>query len=179
MVYSFFIISSEKESFLRQIDIDSHATFLDLNDAILKAVNYSSDQLTEFYLTNKAWKEQHTIILDNFSEQPDTDFLLMKNCVLKTWIKEKGQRLMFLFDPIARRMFHIELTQIKEGRLNIPELIRQKDKAPKQFDLDLIEPIDTDDLYGLGSEDDYGSDNRDIYDSEDIVSLEDMDFEDY
>ena len=86
---------------------------------------------------------------------------------------------MFLFDPIARRMFHIELTQIKEGRLNIPELIRQKDKAPKQFDLDLIEPIDTDDLYGLGTEDDYGVDNRDIYDSEDIVSLEDMDFEDY
>ena len=48
MVYKFLILSDEVDHFAREIEIDSEATFLELNDAILESVGYTKDQLTSF-----------------------------------------------------------------------------------------------------------------------------------
>ena len=44
MVYKFLILSDEVDHFAREIEIDSEATFLELNDAILESVGYAKDQ---------------------------------------------------------------------------------------------------------------------------------------
>lgn len=48
MVYKFRIISDEVDDFLREIKIDSEASFYDLHEAILKCTGYKDDQMTSF-----------------------------------------------------------------------------------------------------------------------------------
>ena len=46
MIYRFTLISDEVDDFIREIKIDSEATFFDLHEAILKAAGYKDDQMT-------------------------------------------------------------------------------------------------------------------------------------
>ena len=41
MVFKFILLSDEVDDFLREIHIDSDATFLELNNAILDSVGYT------------------------------------------------------------------------------------------------------------------------------------------
>ena len=45
MIYKFLILSDEVDLFYREIEINSDATFLEFNNAILDSVKYSKDQL--------------------------------------------------------------------------------------------------------------------------------------
>ena len=49
-------ISDEVEGFLREIEINDDASFLDLNQAVLKACDYPDDQMTSFFLCNDEWE---------------------------------------------------------------------------------------------------------------------------
>ena len=57
MIFKFTIISDEKDDFLRIIEIDSEATFLDLHNAILESVDYEKNQMTSFFLCNDDWEK--------------------------------------------------------------------------------------------------------------------------
>ena len=55
MVYKFRIISDEVDDFLREIKIDSEASFYDLHEAILKCTGYKDDQMTSFFICDDDW----------------------------------------------------------------------------------------------------------------------------
>ena len=55
MVYRFTIISDEVDDFIREIQIDSEATFFELHEAILKSAKYNDDQLTSFFICDEDW----------------------------------------------------------------------------------------------------------------------------
>ena len=62
MIYRFTIISDEVDDFVREIQIDPEATFFDLHEAILKAANYTNDQMTSslsVMMTGKKKKKLH------------------------------------------------------------------------------------------------------------------------
>lgn len=58
MVYKFRIISDEVDDFLREIKIDSDASFYDLHEAILKCTNYKNDQMTSFFICDDDWEKK-------------------------------------------------------------------------------------------------------------------------
>ena len=57
MVYRFTLISDEVDDFIREIKIDSEATFHDFHEAILKAAGYKNDQLTSFFICDDDGKK--------------------------------------------------------------------------------------------------------------------------
>ena len=57
MVYKFRIISDEADDFLREIKINSEATFYDLHEAILKCTGYKDDQMTSFFICDDDWEK--------------------------------------------------------------------------------------------------------------------------
>ena len=61
MVYKFRIISDEVDDFLREIKIDSDASFYDLHEAILKCTNYKNDQMTSFFICDDDWEKASKI----------------------------------------------------------------------------------------------------------------------
>ena len=58
MIYRFTIISDEVDDFVREIQIDPEATFFDLHEAILKAANYTNDQMTSFFICDDDWEKE-------------------------------------------------------------------------------------------------------------------------
>lgn len=56
MIYRFTIISDEVDDFVREIQIDPEATFLDFHEAILKSVGYTNDQMTSFFICDDDWE---------------------------------------------------------------------------------------------------------------------------
>ena len=57
MIYRFTLISDEVDDFIREIKIDSEATFFDLHEAILKAAGYKDDQMTSFFICDDDWEK--------------------------------------------------------------------------------------------------------------------------
>ena len=70
MIYRFTIISDEVDNFVREIQIDPEATFFDLHEAILKAANYTNDQMTSFFICDDDLEKEKEITLEEMDNNP-------------------------------------------------------------------------------------------------------------
>lgn len=116
MVYRFTIISDEVDDFVREINIDSEATFFDLHEAILKAANYKNDQLTSFFICDDDWEKEKEITLEDMGSSSEDDSWIMKETRLSDLIEDEKQKLLYVFDPLTDRVFFIELSEIITGK---------------------------------------------------------------
>jgi len=85
MVYRFTIISDEVDDFMREIKIDSEATFFDFHKAILKSVDYKDDQMTSFFICDEDWEKEQEITLEDMGSGSDEDTWLMKETRLSLY----------------------------------------------------------------------------------------------
>lgn len=187
MIYKFRLLSDEIEDFRRDIEISSDATFLDLNKAILESVNYPDDQMTSFFICNDKWIKEIEITREEMDKMSEEDNYVMAECVLGDLLEEEKQKLMYVFDPLADRVFYMELSKIEFGKnCDAATCVKATGEAPKQT-LNFDELIGKDTPAAAGGdfdEDFYGSDsyNEDDIDEEgfgiggieDISSIDDL-----
>lgn len=139
MIFKFLIISDEVDNFIREIDIDSEATFLDLNNAILDSVSYTKDEMTSFFICDDDWEKNTEITLVEMDTDPEFDNWVMKDTKLCDLLEEERQKLLFVFDYITDRALFMELRDIIPGKsLKKAVCVRSEGNAPKQ-----IESFDT------------------------------------
>lgn len=133
MVYRFTIISDEVNDFVREIKIDSEATFYDFHEAILKSVGYADDQLTSFFICDDDWEKEKEITLEEMDNSFEEDNWIMKETVLGDMLEDEKQKLLYVFDPLTERIFFIELSEIITGQsLNKAICSKKEGIAPKQ-----------------------------------------------
>lgn len=133
MVYTFFLVSDEIDDFVRVLHINGDASFLDLHQAILASVNYPDDQLTSFFTCNEHWEKENEITLLDMSSSSE-NLSLMKDTLLKDCVNQKEQHLLYVFDPLAERVFFLELSKIVEDKeLKAPFCSHQEGEAPQQI----------------------------------------------
>lgn len=142
MLYRIKFISDEVDGFLREIKIDSEATFLDLNKAILSACNYPDDQLTSFYICDEEWERGTQITREDMGlSNSEEDIFVMEKTRLSDFIEDAEQHLAYVFDPFNNRCFYLDVKEVIPGEnLETPIISRSKGNAPKQLeelDLDL------------------------------------------
>ena len=145
MVYRFTIISDEVDSFRREIQIDSDATFLDFHNAILKSVGYPNDQMTSFFICDDNWEKETEVTLEDMGTSSDIDSWIMEETPLSELLEEEKQHLLYVFDPLADRAFFIELTEMITGK-DLDEAIctKQTGDAPQQLlDFDQLMAVQT------------------------------------
>lgn len=138
MNYLIKFVSEEVDGFVREIEIDSESTFLDLNAAVLLSCNYDDGQMTSFYLCDDEWNRGTLIALEDVGlSRSDEDVYTMQDVVLEDFLEE-GSKLEFVFDPFSERSFFLFVKEeiVGEG-LREPELVRSKGDAPQQIVLDL------------------------------------------
>ena len=134
MVFKFIIISEEVDNFLREIEIDSEATFLELQTAILDSVGYTKDQMTSFFLCNDDWGRETEITLIEMDCSSDVDIYLMEKTRLEDLIEEEKQKLAFVFDYMTDRCLFMELQSIVPGEhLKKAKCVTSKGEAPTQM----------------------------------------------
>ena len=178
MLYKFKLVSDEVSNFAREYEIDSNASFLQLRNLILDSMDYSKDEFDSFYLCNDHWERMEEVTLVDLGLSEDQDVWVMEDTPLNDLIDEEGQKLVFVFDPLADRAFYMEMKEFIPGRSLVdPVCTLKQGKAPAQFiDLDELEgsldakanetssTLEIDDIY-----------DNDQYDDEDIASGFDID----
>lgn len=116
MVYRFTIISDEVDDFIREIQIDSEATFHELHEAILKAAKYSDDQMTSFFICDDDWEKEQEITLEDMGGSSEEDSYIMRETRLSELLEDEKQKMLYVFDPLTERVFFIELSEIIYGK---------------------------------------------------------------
>ena len=133
MIYRFTIISDEVDDFVREIQIDPEATFFDLHEAILKAANYTNDQMTSFFICDDDWEKEKEITLEEMDNNPEMDSWIMKETRLNELIEDEKQKLLYVFDYMTERFFFIELSEIITGKeIKGAKCTKKSGEAPKQ-----------------------------------------------
>ncbi len=162
MVYKFLILSDEVDFFYREIEINSDATFLEFNNAILDSVKYTKDQLTSFFVCENGWEMGEEITLMEMDTNSETDSYVMERTYLDEFIHDEGDRLLFMFDILSERSFFIELKEIMGGEVEKPRCALAKGTAPKQITTEddfLSNPTSA---VGFSGEDFYGDEDFDM-----------------
>ena len=133
MIYRFTIISDEVDDFVREIQIDPEATFFDLHEAILKAANYTNDQMTSIFICDDDWEKEKEITLEEMDNNPEMDSWIMKETRLNELIEDEKQKLLYVFDYMTERCFFIELSEIITGKeIKGAKCTKKSGEAPKQ-----------------------------------------------
>ncbi len=161
MVYRFTIISDEVDDFLREIKIDSEATFQELHQTILQSCGYSDDQMTSFFICDESWAKELEITLEDMGSSSEEDSYIMRDTQLSELLEDEKQRMLYVFDPLADRVFFIELSEIIYGQ-DIDSAIcsRKHGDAPQQT-IDFDELMAKDTSLDLG-ENFYGDEDFDM-----------------
>jgi hypothetical protein len=177
MVYRFLLLSDEADDFACEISIDSEATFLDFHKAILQSVGYADDQMTSFFLCSEGWEKSQEITLVEMDTSSDYDNLTMEQSVLRDYIEDRGQRLLYVFDPMNDRMFFIELKEILTSKsLDKPQCSYKAGTAPVQILGDDMMATSLKTISEDLGENFYGDEgfNEDEFSDEEFSDLEDI-----
>ncbi len=180
MIYRINFMSEEADNFKLTLEASSEATFLDLHKAILSAVGYPDDQMTSFFMCNAQWEKEQEVTLVEMDSSFEYDNMVMNETRLSDLMEERGQRLIYIFDPMFERYFFGSLKEIKSGTMNGVECVEKAGTVPPQLkDVDNLDAILGKDGKGdLGLDDDFYGDSQ--YDIEDLDSegFQDLSFED-
>jgi hypothetical protein len=134
MLYKFIFISDEVDNFMREITIDSSATFLDLHKAILESVSYSEEGMASFFICNDYWEKEQEITLIEMDTSSEYDNYVMEETGLEEFISEEKQKILYVFDYFTDRAFFIELKEIiPTKRQDSASCSKKIGDAPAQF----------------------------------------------
>lgn len=163
-VYKFRFFLEEQDDFLRDIEIGSKQTFGDFHKVLITSVNLDGKVISSFFMCDGKWKKINEITLkemrENLQEPPATlvedefsapamPVFVMDNVRIKDMIDDPHQRLIFEYDLLKPRTFHIELLKINEAKPGIeyPVCVKQQGQlaspiVPFIFATDDIEVVD-------------------------------------
>ena len=162
MVYKFRIISDEVDDFLREIKIDSEASFFDFHEAILKSTGYKDDQMTSFFICDDDWEKEIEVTLEDMgNSSSEEDSFVMKDTPLSELVEDEKQKLIYVFYPLAERVFFIELSEIITGKDLEHAICSRKEGNPPQQTIDFEEQMANNTSLDLG-EDFYGDQEYNI-----------------
>ncbi|WP_165155150.1 hypothetical protein [Parabacteroides sp. ZJ-118] len=134
MLFRFLILSDEADNFKREIKIDSEATFLDLQNAILDSVGYTKDQMTSFFICDDDWSKKTEITLVEMDTSSEEDSYVMADTQLEELLEDERQKLLFVFDYMTERAFFMELREIVPGKnLDAPICSKSTGTPPAQM----------------------------------------------
>lgn len=174
MLYTFRILSSENKDFARELVIDSKLSFLDFHNCLQENLGYDPKQLASFFLTNSSWEKELQITLIDMMNEVSDICITMEEAKLSNHIKEKAQRMLYVFDFFSERSFFIELTEImdKSDKKASGAIVFSHGDAPNQIELDLTTNTSSEgelnDEFGIGSFDDELSEGINFIDTDEF-----------
>lgn len=150
--YKFRVILDCKKDVFRDILISSEANLEALHNVIKTSFDLKGDEMASFYMSNDEWYQGSEISLMDISEDDDAE--IMNKIKLKDALKEKGAKMIYLYDFMEMWTFFCELIDVEEKELKEAKLSyrfgERPEKAPQQ-DMDIS--------LDLGDLDDYDEDS--------------------
>lgn len=177
MIYHFVILSPEDEGFCREFLIDSDNTFEEFHIGIQENLKYDKGQLASFFMLNSEWEKEQEITLMPMDQMAESSLKIMSETKLSDLIKEKKQRLYYLFDYFGNRGFFIELLNIGENRqLANPIIVNSLGDGPEQI---LMDDLGLDEMTDILDNEIEEEDPFDVSDEFGDIRYDDLDEGDY
>lgn len=140
-IYRFRVSFEDYDEIIREIEVLSSQTFLDLHNAIHEAVGYNPECPSSFYVSNDHWKKGEEIAYLPSEQKKDKGVNLMENSRLNKFIDDPHQKFYYIYNFSRPYEFHVQLIKIlkeEEGK-KYPFVFKSIGKAPKPFNnTDLI-----------------------------------------
>jgi len=127
--------SKNKDEIFRDIIISDKDNFESLYKIILKAYNFSNNQMASFYMSNENWDKGYEISLFDMSFGEDNSQIMpgvMKECIISDFIQESDQKIILVHDFLNMWMFLIELIEYKNEAPKAPEIVLSIGKSPDE-----------------------------------------------
>lgn len=133
MIFTFRFISDEEESFILDININHDQTFEELHNKIQETLDFDPSLMASFFSSNDKWEK-----LQEVTQMPmgdDTDVMMMGDTKIGELFSEKNQRILYIFDYFAERLFFGSLTRHinAPSPVTLPSISRFEGKAPEQI----------------------------------------------
>ncbi len=150
IIYKFKTSFEDYDDFLREIELRADQTFEDFHQAILGNLGLDPGMLASFFICDHRFRKQKEIQLtgtdpaiavneeDDEEQGPaekENDVLLMHECVLKDFIDDPHQRLLFVYDNLNGWTFYIELVKIMPADKNTIYPRFSKSRGPVPVEL--------------------------------------------
>ncbi len=114
MIYKFRMISGEDKAFLRDFEVDSELTFLTFHQAIQENLGFDPGQLASFFLADEHWNKGMELTLIDMQNDTDMAAIPMDKIKIGELIKNRWERLLYVYDIFTDRNLFIELIDITE-----------------------------------------------------------------
>jgi len=174
MIYKFRMISGDEDNFLRDYEIESDKTFLDFHNLIQSDLGFEPSMLASFFLADEHWNKGMELTLIDMQSDGAMAAIPMETVKLKELVKERRERLLYVYDIFSDRSLFLELIDMFEPKENekYPRCSASLGEPPAQFSDDYgdvdgsdsgneIKNLFNDFEEGLDSED-FSDDERDF-----------------
>ncbi len=148
MILTFRFISDEEDDFVIDVNINHDQTFEELHIAIQEALNYDSNQLASFFKSNDEWEKHEEVTLIDMGG--DQGVSIMSDTKIEELFFEKNERLLYVFDFFAERLFFgsVSRTIDQESPIKLPSVSKLDGTIPLQVKIDIVDDGSLiDDLY--------------------------------
>ena len=133
MVFRFNVLSDKVENFALHIDADEKNTFFELHEVIQNECRYDASQLATFFMADEEWDKGLEITMFPNNSPGKNTTLSMKDTILGDYLKEKEDKIIYVFDVINQKSLYIELNEIvMENKLTTPVVTYNRGIAPLQ-----------------------------------------------
>ncbi len=142
-VYKFKIIVEDNDEIYREIEILSGQTFADFHAILQEAFLFDNKHAASFFVSDDYWRKDQEITLRE-ADLPLDDYEIKHNVAPKKlmsatkiakFIEQPRQRFMYVFDPVVKWAFCIELMKILPDNpaTKHPAIVKSLGTAPKQY----------------------------------------------
>lgn len=176
--YKFRVYYDEVEDFVRDIEILSTDNFESFHNILFSSIGLVGHELASFSICDAKWNRKNDITLIDMCDDQDTqtpdyddddDFstkthipkFVMKDSILKDFITDPHQNIIYEYDYLNPKVFYIELMKTASADPNIayPRCTNSVKELPKQAEK-LLPDVDD----NFSSENDFTSDPYDFDD---------------
>ena len=125
-IYKFRLLSTENDEFIRDIEIMANQTFKDLHDTISSCAKMNGNELASFHICDQSWTKNKEITLmdmrfemetegaDLESQKQTENFYLMDRSLIRDFMDEPHQRLVYEYDFLDMITLFIELHSVRK-----------------------------------------------------------------
>ncbi|MBD3660987.1 MAG: hypothetical protein HUJ11_02140, partial [Arenibacter algicola] len=125
------ILLEYKDIVFRDIEISASSSLEDLHFAILKAFDFTGDQMASFLVSGEGWQAEAEYSLESLSD--DDHSHVMKNVKIEEVIREVGDSLTYIYDYLSEWTFELEVIEVNETEIDPKgKVVQKKGKAPAE-----------------------------------------------
>ena len=112
MIYKFRMLTGDENAFLRDYEIDSNQNFLDFHKLIQSDLRYDKNLITSFFIADENWNKGLELTLIDMENDGGPAAIPMDSVRIKDLLKQRKDRLLYVYDIFNDNLFFIELLDI-------------------------------------------------------------------